>query len=645
MKLLKRNWGLIAATTLLATFARADDQDRGRRDFMAAMARIQLHMPDAVDSRALKAYPIYDYLTAARLRRDLTARPSEALDQKIDEFLAARGHQPVTHTLRHDWLSSLAQRERWALFIPRSVDTADPVLTCQRLAARLAGGDVAELAHDALARWSLAQKPPPPCGVVFAWLHQQGLITPELAKARTRSALLTDNARLAREFAADIPSPDAADYLRWSDLLEAPRSALNVLATHRDMHVDPEALQAGFDKLCRTDVNAALQLLPLLVSRDGLTLTLRMRLRRSAALGAAYDRDPRAVELFEDVPAENLDALGLEWRVRASLYGGDFALARRWIEEMPPDLAGQPRWRYWLARTIAATDGEAAATAPFSALAEVRDYYGYLAADRSHLPYELNEHPSPDDQGTQHALASEPGMLRAHALFDCNLSDEAVAEWSVVMGGAGNALKVQAAIMAARWEWYTQAITVLAQSGEFDDVVLRYPRPWPKSVESAGKLAHLPSDWIFAIMRQESLFRADAVSRADARGLMQMLPLTARQVAHRWHLKTPGRDDLFDPAVAIPLGAAYFRELLDRSGENLAVGLAAYNAGPTAVERWRPLRPVDADVWIENIPYNETRNYLVHILEHIVAYAHVRGAEPPRLETLLHPLEPSAPLL
>src|SRR6202035_6142819 len=116
-------------------------------------------------------------------------------------------------------------------------------------------------------------------------------------------------------------------------------------------------------------------------------------------------------------------------------------------------------------------------------------------------------------------------------------------------------------------------------------------------------------------------------------------------VAHRWYLSSPGRDGLFDPAIAVPLGAAYLRELLDRYGEQLPVSLAAYNAGPAAVVRWLPPKSTDADVWIENIPYNETRTYVQHILEHIVAFASVRGAEAPRLDVLVSRIEPATPLL
>jgi soluble lytic murein transglycosylase len=153
----------------------------------------------------------------------------------------------------------------------------------------------------------------------------------------------------------------------------------------------------------------------------------------------------------------------------------------------------------------------------------------------------------------------------------------------------------------------------------------------------------VPEDWLFAIMRQESLFRKDAVSRADARGLMQMQPATAAAVARRWRLPPPARDGLFEPSVALQLGADYVRELLDKYRGQIAPSLAAYNAGPTSVSRWLPSDPVDADVWIENIPYTETRGYIQHILEHIVAFAKMRDIPPPRLSNLLQRVEPLVP--
>jgi soluble lytic murein transglycosylase len=409
------------------------------------------------------------------------------------------------------------------------------------------------------------------------------------------------------------------------------------------MPVEPDALVAGFSRLSIADSTASGTLLPALLKRPDLTPAMQTRLQRAAALGAAYARAPDAVAAFAVLPVDPSDGQVQEWRVRAALWAGDFAKALAWIDAMPGGLAAQPRWRYWRARAIAATSGAAAAAPSYAEIAGLRDYFGYLAADKLNESYNLNIHPSPNDTEVQAALSLEPGMVRAHALFDGDMADEAAAEWALVVGPAKPAAKIQAARLASRWGWYAQTIATLAVAGEWDDVPLRYPRPYAASVANAAKETQVAEDWLFAIMRQESLFRKDAVSRADARGLMQMQPATATAVARRWHLPRPARDDLFEPAVALSLGARYVHELLDKYRGQLAPSLAAYNAGPMSVSRWLPNDPMDADVWVENIPYTETRGYIQHILEHIVAFAKMRDAPQPRLSNLLPRVEPLDP--
>jgi soluble lytic murein transglycosylase len=636
---------LYLALTHLGFASPAADPGTARQDFVGAMQRVKQHQPDTADTPALEAYAIYDYLVAARLRRDLVSVTDESLDAKIDAFLRSHPGQPVARGLRHDWLLNLAHRRRWDWFLPRSVDVIDPALVCDRLQGRLTAGDTQGLAAAALIRWIVPQQPPVECLGVFAWLRQQGLLTPALALSRARAALIADNPRLAREFAADVPLNMRAGLLQWSDLLQSPASALRVLAAHPSLTVEPEALASGFDRLSRTEPSVALDLLPRLLARDGTTPLLEGELKRSAALGAAYDHDARAIAIFDELPQEAVDGQVQEWRARSALWRRDYARALAWIEQMPQTLAVQPRWRYWRARATSALKGESEAATLFSEIAGLRDYYGYLAADQLQEKYNLNAQPSRIDPASQAALAGEPPMIRARELFYCDLTEEAIAEWTLALDGADAATKVQAAVLANQWGWYSQAIATLAQTGEFDDVKLRYPRPYQTEVSAASKLAQVPQDWILSVMRQESLYRKDAVSRADARGLMQMLPSTASALAHRWHIATPGRDGLFDPAIAVPLGAIQLRELLDHYHEQLVLALAAYNAGSAAVAHWLPARTTDADVWIENIPYNETRGYVQHILEHIVAFAAMRGAEPPRLNVLISDVEPAAPLL
>ena len=608
-------------------------------EFMAAMQRVRMNLPEPPDSATLKAYPIYDYLTAARLRRDLGFTPSEELDASIDDFLHAHDGEPVGRSLKHQWLASLAERRRWDWFLPRAADATDPALVCNRLAGRIATGDTDHRAADAIARWSLPQREPGECAPVVAWLRLKGLLTPALLEARARAVLAADNPTLAREFVAEVPAERAGPLNQWLQLLESPKSSLTALATAAQSAVETDALLAGFTRLCNTDAAGAAPLLPWLLARPDATPAVRGRLQRAFALGEAYARQPGAVAAFDAVPVENVDTQVQEWRVRAALWAGNYAKVLDWTQRMPPALSSQPRWRYWHARAVAATAGAEAAAPLFAQIAGLRDYYGYLAADRLQQPYDLNIHPVPDDASLQSTLAADPGLIRAHALFDCDMTDDATAEWNAALVSMGAAVKIQAARLAARWGWYGEAITMLAQADSWDDVPLRYPRPFGAIIAQAGNLAQVPPDWILAIIRQESLYRKDAVSRADARGLMQMQPATAAAVAKRWHLPAPSRDSLFDPAVAIALGAAYVHELLERYGQQLDLALAAYNAGPVSVARWLPAQPMDADAWIENIPYTETRAYVQHVLEHIVAFAVMRDAQPPRLSALLRPVQ------
>ena len=294
-------------------------------EFMAAMQRTRTGAgpQEPPDSAALKAFPIYDYLVAARLRRDLTWTPSEDLDTAIDAFLKAHEGEPVARALRRQWLASLAERQRWDWFLARAADVTDPVLICDRLQGRLATGDTEKLAVEALARWNLVQRPPAECATVFAWLHAQGAVTPALQEARARAALGADNVALAREFVAEVPAERAAPLKQWLELIESPRPALGALAQTPTAAVEPEALLAGFTRLANTDYAAAAAVLPALLTRPDSTQAQRDKLARASALGAAYARQPDAVGAFDRADG------GTRRRARAGMAGARRALGRQ----------------------------------------------------------------------------------------------------------------------------------------------------------------------------------------------------------------------------------------------------------------------------------------------------------------------------
>jgi len=113
---------------------------------------------------------------------------------------------------------------------------------------------------------------------------------------------------------------------------------------------------------------------------------------------------------------------------------------------------------------------------------------------------------------------------------------------------------------------------------------------------------------------------------------------TARRTARQWKQPLPDLADLFDPATNILLGAARLRTLLDKFDGQIPAALAAYNAGPNAVTRWLPGKPIDSDVWIENIPYGETRVYVQRILWHVLTFTWLHTKEAQQTKSWLTPI-------
>jgi len=123
------------------------------------------------------------------------------------------------------------------------------------------------------------------------------------------------------------------------------------------------------------------------------------------------------------------------------------------------------------------------------------------------------------------------------------------------------------------------------------------------------------------LLRAESAMAADAVSPAGARGLMQILPGTAAQVARRLGRAFRDSEQLLQAEDNIVFGTAYLRELMDRFNNNPVLALGAYNAGPAAVKRWLDALPMrDPATWIENLPYSETREYIPRVLAFATIY-------------------------
>ncbi len=622
-----------------------DQAAPARAEFKSAMVRIDAGDISGDDSKSLSAYVLYPYIVAARLQREIRTAPNADADARTQKFLATYANWPVSRDLRKTLLQSLAQRQDWKSFVAvYNPDIADDSLRCQQLLARSKIGDDASLRDDAFKVWMTGQKMPQACTPGFDWMRQQGWLTPALAEKRARLALAAGNVELA-EFMAQMLAPERAQpTLRWARLIRSPRDELSVLIANPKEAVEADALLDGYTRLARSKPDIALQFYKPLLDAEQLQGEAAVPYTVALALGLAWGRLPEAVEYFERVPEAATDARVQEWRIRAALWNGNWERAREWIARLPKNLATQDRWTYWRARALDANKAtQAQAASLYQGLSLQNNIYGALAAWRLGRAHTPTPQPQIADAAAQAALQSNEGIIRARELHLVDRDAWAMAEWRKALEDATPATRVQAGILASQWGWHSQAIPTLATAAAFDDFELTYPLAYEPQVKKAQQLTGISPAWINAVMRQESLFNAEAVSSANAYGLMQLLLPTARSVAKRWKLPTPTQATLFQPVTNLQLGAAYLSELRDKFGGNLLQALGSYNAGPGAVARWLPDRPMDADIWVENIPYNETRNYIQKILWHITVFSWKETGQAQDLSAVLTPIGKAAP--
>jgi soluble lytic murein transglycosylase len=624
--------------------ADADDLLAAQRvEFQQAWDLVPVSNANIQDSQSLQSYALYPYLQAARLKKALqtpgTTVP-KAQEEHIAAFLRAHEREPVATDLRQAWLDSLAARSAWTDFLAFHKPPSDGLpLRCSGYTARIELGLDTGLAEQVGETW-LTPRSLQECDRAFTWLAGNGSLTLALIEQRARNALDAGNADFARQIIARLPDEQAAPLLQWAALLDNPQREIDALIASPQKDVTPAALLAGWTKLARANRAAAKQRYERLVRTRALDPRTASALALALALPLSWDRDADTRKYFAKVDSADFDDIAREWQARAALWARDWKLAARSIGAMSEGNRRTARWRYWAAR-VAAHDGQQdSARQLYESLLGDDNYYSAMAAARLKRRITPSPQPLPVDAALLSRLEVQPEFVRARELRWNGMLDPASAEWRAGASALPAAFRPQLIHLAARWGWHHQAVDTATGERVFNDYALLYPRPYDEQVTSAAQRSGLTQTLIYSIIRQESLYESNAVSSASARGLTQLTLDTARRTARKWQLPPPTADGLFESARNVVLGAAHLKDLLDRFGGQLPLALAGYNAGPGAVQRWLPAGEMDPDIWLENIPYNETRAYVQRILWHTVVFSWLADYQPRDTRGWLKAIEP-----
>lgn len=579
--------------------------------------------------------PLHPYLVFADLTRDLERTP----DAAIERFLSEQQGSQLARRLRRAYLERLAAAERWDDYrrVYRDDLGESSERECLYRRALLETGAREAALSDVEPLWLSARSRPPACDVIFAAWRASGGLTPELIWARVRLAMEAGESGLARYLGTLLPKGEQRWHARWLALDAEPQQALRV-GWWNEPHPQRAALLAHAIASLSTKTPARAH--QLLTQRGTLLESdVLARDRAHAALGAALAEQGSAAafSVWDGLRAHSGNLSAQERRLRGAIVQGAWSWVPRWVEAMPESPEKTDRWRYWQGWAEEQLGHHEAAIDSFSQAAQARSLWGFLAAERLGRAYRLETVPTPADPERLRDLKARDAFRRILALRTLARRVEMRREWRALTADLGREDLRAAARLADELNWPDRTILTLVRAHDWDDLLLRFPLTHRAIIEREAARAGLVPEWVFAVIRQESLFTPDIASHAGAVGLMQLLPSTARDLARARGEALPGRMDLIDPARNIALGSAYLAQMNRRFG-HVALATAAYNAGPARVEQWRPAQALEAERWILSIPFAETRTYVERVLSYRLIYAARLGRQMPRLSELLEPV-------
>lgn len=567
-------------------------------------------------AKGLDDYPLYPYLEAAALQHDLKAAPRSA----IDAYLARWPGLIPAQDLRKAELRYLARQKDWAAFRHFYQPGLGDTLACDALRADLAAGKRLDFDHDLAALWQETHLPSV-CKPVLDAAFAQGLLTRQRVWDRIERAADAGRTSTIEQSAAWLKGDDAAAARRLADALRSPTALLKKAATFADTSRNREAVSRALIRLARRDSAQAIDDWQSLSKRFRFDADQRDRVLAALALYNAVDGGADALTRLAALPAAAQTDATREWRVRAAVVQGDWKAARAAIDALTPDEMQRDEWRYWQARVAQKLGRTAAARDGYAALAQQATFYGFLAADRANLPYSICPQTITPDPVVDRQIEAMPGFARAFEFYALDMRHQARREWSAAFPDLTPAQQKQAAALASSKGWYDRAIFAFGKSGDVEYYELRFPLADKTRVLAAAQEAGIDPAWAFAIIRAETAWQPDARSGADARGLMQLLPGTAKLVARRSGLPYGGPASLYDPAINIPLGTQYLAGLAVRFDGSPWLASAAYNAGPGNARRWVDARGnLDPEAFILSIPFNETRDYVTRVMSFTTIY-------------------------
>lgn len=561
----------------------------------------------------LKAYPLYPYLQYQWLKTHLDD------DNSVLSFLRESAQSRYAGVLHQKWLLQLGRKQQWSTFLQHYRNGDDTELQCYYAQAQFQIGQQQPALDSARRLWLTGKSQPDGCEALFAILKASVYFNRDLIWQRFQAALSQDNASLAVQMQSLLPDQDKPAAETWLKLHRKPQLVKEAGDWKRQYPQAGMLFAHAIVRWLDSDPSAALNSWDAEKQNFTIPAEIAADTEKRIAMALAFKRDNRAYQRLAQLAGS--DGPAREWRVRSALSQQNWRDVGTALAALSEEEKRQDKWQYWQARTLAASGQPEPARAIFQQLAKNRSFYGVLAADRLQQNIALTDRPVAVSRQEIELLQQQNDFRVAAELLAIDRRQEAKRQWWYAIARLDNRSLSVAAKLAQQWQWPAMAIFTIAKANDWDDMELRFPLQYSAQIQDSAAAQQLDPALIFGLIRQESAFDEQADSPAGAKGLMQLMPTTGQQIAASLKDHWSHETNLFNPEINVKYGSYYYKKLLKQFDGHYLLATAAYNAGANRVKRWLPEgKALPGDIWIESIPYKETRGYVSSVLLYALIY-------------------------
>jgi soluble lytic murein transglycosylase len=565
--------------------------------------------------QGLSKSPLLPWLKAINLKKNIEQVSSD----QVTGIIGKQAQDPANDWLIIQWRNELIRREDWPGVASWQAVYPSNALSnrCALLLANATNRNE-KWQKDVATIWQSESKLSKPCLLAIDALN---VITPLTASQNWQrfDYLLANNSNEFTELRERFTGADLSllnQYIAFMSSVKPPTETWPSSDRTRTV------LVIGLQNQAKRDTTQTENLLALYANDYALSLEQKAAVQSEIALWSLVNYQDTSEARFFAVPANLRNANIREWYMRWLFAQNNDSKTLAGFEQLLPEQRNEDRWQYFQARILERLNRKNEAIPLYREASQSANFHGWLAADRIQADYALCPLEPSINAVDLKALKSNESIKRAFMLWQLNEANYAIWEWNAAYKVLSDSQKTTAIEMAQKIAWYDRAVFSLESNPTNQRYYsLRFALPYQDAFQNAATRFQLNPSWLMAHARAESIFMPDVRSSADARGLLQLLPSTAEAIASKNGITWLGAESLYNADINIVLGAGALRNEINSYPNKAYQAIGAYNAGPTAVNRWQSQRPnLDPDFWIETVTYKETREYIARVLAFSVIY-------------------------